>query len=48
MAHDAGVYQLKQLWKALYPAEWEEIRAAHKALADRLREGVYDYGFLRR
>lgn len=48
MAHDAGVYQLKQLWKALYPAEWEEIRAAHKALADRLRDGVYDYGFLRR
>jgi hypothetical protein len=48
MAHDAGVYQLKQLWKALYPTEWEEIRAAHKALADRLRDGVYDYGFLRR
>lgn len=48
MAHDAGIYQLKQLWKALYPAEWEEIRAAHKALADRLRDGVYDYGFLRR
>ena len=48
MAHDAGVYQLKQLWKALYPTEWEEIRATHKALADRLRDGVYDYGFLRR
>lgn len=48
MAHDAGIYQLKQFWKALYPVEWEEIRVAHKAMADRLRDGVYDYGFLRR
>ena len=46
-AWDAGVYQLKHLWRDLFPAEWEELRAAHKALAERLRPGVYDYGFLR-
>jgi hypothetical protein len=46
-AWDAGVYQLKHLWKGLYSEEWEKLRAAHKALAERLRPGVYDYGFLR-
>lgn len=31
----------------LFPTEWAELKAAHKALADRLEAGVYDYGFLR-
>lgn len=47
-AWDAGVYQLKHLWRAHLPAEWEELRAAWKLLGDRLRDGVYAYGFLRR
>jgi hypothetical protein len=47
-AWDAGAYQLKHLFRDLYPKEWEELREAHKALAERLREGVYTYGFLRR
>ena len=47
-AWDAGVYQCKHLWRDLFPTEWAELKAAHKTLADRLRSGVYDYGFLRR
>ena len=47
-AWDAGVYQLKHLWRDLFPTEWAELKAAHKALADRLEAGVYEYGFLKR
>jgi hypothetical protein len=47
-AWDAGVYQLKNLWRELYPAEWQEVQDAHRALAERLVDGVYTYGFLRR
>jgi hypothetical protein len=47
-AWDAGIYQLKHLWRDLFPTEWAELKAAHKVLADRLQEGVYDYGFLRK
>ena len=48
MAHDAGVYQLKKLWAAQFPDEWKAIKTKHKALAARLQEGVYTYGFLRK
>lgn len=48
MAHDAGVYQLKHLWRDLFPTEWAELQTAFKALAERLQPGVYEYGFLRR
>ena len=47
-AWDAGVYQLKHLWRDLFPDKWAELKEAHNALADRLRDGVYTYGFLRR
>ena len=47
MAWDAGIYQLKHLWRDYCPEKWEEIKKAHKDLAKRLREGVYEYGFLR-
>lgn len=47
-AWDAGVYQCKNLWRDLFPTEWAELKALHKALAGRLQDGVYDYGFLRR
>lgn len=48
LAWDAGVYQLKHLFREKFPLEWEELRAAWRHLGDRLRPGVYDYGFLRR
>ena len=47
MAHDAGVYQLKHLFREYDPAGWGKLQVAFKALADRLRPGVYDHGFLR-
>lgn len=47
-AFDGGVYQCKHLWRDLFPTEWAELTAAHKALAARLQDGVYDHGFLRR
>lgn len=47
-AWDAGVYQCKNLWRDLFPTEWAELKALHKALAGRLQDGVYGYGFLRR
>lgn len=47
-AWDAGVYQAKHLWRDLFPTEWAELREAHRALAARLQDGVYEFGFLRR
>ena len=46
-AWDAGIYQLKHLWRDLFPTEWAELQTASKALSDRLRPGVYTYGFLK-
>ena len=48
MAWDAGVYQLKHLWKDLFPTEWVELQTALKVLSNKLRPGVYTYGFLRK
>lgn len=48
LAWDAGVYQLKHLWREHFAEDWEALRAAHKRLADKLRPGVYDFGFLLR
>ena len=48
LAWDAGVYQLKHLWRDLFPEEWDALKAAHKSLAERLRPGVYEFGFLLR
>lgn len=47
MAHDAGLYQLKHLFREYDPAGWEALQRAFKTLSDRLRPGVYDHGFLR-
>lgn len=47
MAHDAGVYQLKHLWRDLFPTDWMDLQTAFKALSERLKPGVYEYGFLR-
>ena len=46
-AWDAGIYQLKHLWRDLFPTEWAELQTTFKALSDRLRPGVYTYGFLK-
>ena len=47
-AWDAGLYQLKHLWRDLFPDEWAELKEAHKALSGRIQGGVYTYGFLKR
>jgi len=47
-AHDAGIYQLKHLFREYDPEGWKELQVALKALADKLRPGVYDLGFLKR
>lgn len=47
-AWDAGVYQLKHLFRDLFPQEWAALQAAHRKLADKLRPGVYGFGFLRK
>lgn len=47
-AWDGGVYQLKYLWKELYPEDWKDLQEAFKVLADKLRPGVYTHGFLLR
>ena len=46
-AHDAGVYQLKHLWRDLFPEDWKALQEAFHTLEGRLRDGVYAYGFLR-
>jgi hypothetical protein len=46
-AWDAGIYQLKHLWREMFTTEWAEIQALFRNLANRLRSGVYHYGFLR-
>ena len=45
---DAGIYQLKHLFRDLFPTEWAELKEAHKTLAARLQPGVYEYGFLKK
>ena len=47
-AHDAGIYQIKHLWKELFPKKWKGLVGARRALAGRLAEGVYTYGFLKK
>jgi hypothetical protein len=48
LAWDAGIYQLKNLWKEHYAEEWTAIKAKHKELASRLQGGVYEFGFLKK
>jgi hypothetical protein len=48
MTHDAGFYQLKHLWREHYGDDFDALKAAHKNLADKLQEGVYTYGFLKK
>jgi hypothetical protein len=46
---DAGWYQIKNgLLKDSFKAEYDEFVKAYKALEERLREGVYTFGFLKK
>jgi hypothetical protein len=46
-AHDAGLYQLKHLFRAHAPEDYKAFSALLKNLANKLRPGVYEHGFLR-
>ena len=46
-AWDAGLFQLKHIWRDLFPVEWADLQTSFKALADKLRPGVYKHGFLK-
>jgi hypothetical protein len=48
-AWDAGIYQHKKLW-ATDPdlkSKWENLKIKHRQLAEKLKHGVYTYGFLK-
>jgi len=45
---DAGWYQMKKLLKGYMPQELKEFQVLYKEFEDRMREGVYEFGFLRR
>lgn len=48
-AWDAGWYQVRKgILEPLFPKEYKAFVKKYKALEDRLREGVYDFGFLPR
>ncbi len=44
---DCGWYQLKGFWEKEYKDDFKKLKELHKALGDKLRPGVYDYGFLK-
>jgi hypothetical protein len=43
---DAGIYQLRHLFREHLSDAWADVLAAQEALARRLVDGVYRYGFL--
>lgn len=46
--HDAGLYQLKHIFRDLFPTEWKAFQSALNRLADKMRPGVYDLGWLKK
>ena len=44
---DAGWYQIKALLKEFMPDDLKEFRAIYKQLADKMRQQVYELGFLK-
>ena len=46
-AWGCGIYQLKHLFRDLFPTDWENLQASFKVLGNKLRPGVYEYGFLK-
>jgi len=45
---DAGLYQIKHLFRDLFPTEWAELQDAFRKLSARLEPGVYTYRFLKK
>ena len=45
---DAGWYQVKKILKEYFPDELKEFNIMYKSFEDRMREGIYEFGFLRR
>jgi len=44
---DCGWYQLKTFWEKEYNTDFKALKDSHKKLGDKLRPGVYEYGFLK-
>ena len=44
---DAGWYQIKALLKEFMPNELKTFRTLHKQLGDKIRQQVYELGFLK-
>jgi hypothetical protein len=44
---DCGWYQLKGFWEKEYNQDFKAFKELHGLLAERLRPGVYEYGFLK-
>ena len=44
---DAGWYQIKALLKEFMPDDLKEFRVLYKQLADKMRQQVYELGFLK-
>jgi hypothetical protein len=44
---DCGWYQLKGFWEKEYSADFKKLKELHRELGDKLRPGVYEYGFLK-
>ena len=44
---DAGWYQIKALLKEFMPNELKTFRILHKQLGDKIRQQVYELGFLK-
>jgi len=44
---DCGWYQLKGFWENEYKDDFKRLKDLHKVLGDKLRPGVYEYGFLK-
>ena len=48
MVYEQSYYaQLKKLWKTHFSEEYKSFRELYKKFEDRMREGVYKFGFLK-
>lgn len=46
LSWDAGCYQLKHLWRDHFEEDYKALRAKFKKLEEKLKPGVYEFGFL--
>ena len=45
---DAGYAQLRNLWKEYYLDDFKSFRKKYKKFEERMRKGVYKFGFLKK